>query len=158
MIKFFRYYEDESDFTDALHKTQYTATALTPLLILLLGIFTYVSILLATAMIAALTILYLTGIYRSVLQLVRKKDAVKLSPLFVSSISGPIYLGALLLLDFSLVGATGLILCLGIPALMLIPVVIDSLRNPVIYENEDYELEEELSQDNENTEEIQAVS
>lgn len=160
MIRFFNFYEDRNSFNNFLHKSQFISTALMPVLFLFIAAIAFIVYPLAVVLSAAMCVLYALGTFRSLFS-ARKEGGKFPNPLFLSSISGPLYLGIFISADPALFGIKGLILIFAIPVIILGSLLISALRNRNRSDDEDYDdLEDEVSQDNvqDNTEEIRTVS
>lgn len=135
MTKFFHFYEDKTEFDNFHHKAQFLGTAFMPVVLLVLSFFGYLFAPLAILLIAAVSAMYLTGIVRSIVLSVQKKADV-LSPLMISGLSGPAYLALLYFVDPSFTGIPGLILIVGVPAVLLIPLLVNHLADD---DSDDYD-------------------
>lgn len=153
MTKFFHFYEDKSAFDNVHHKAQFLSTSFMPLIFLVLAFLTYFSTVLSSTLIGAISTMYLIGIVRSIVLAVQKK-AVLFSPLMISALSGPVYFALLYFVDPSLVGIPGLLLIVGVPAVLLVPLLINHLKKT---EFDDYS-DDEYDEDEQFTEEIDKVA
>lgn len=153
MTKFFHFYEDKKAFDNIHHKAQFLSTVFMPLIFLVIAFLTYFSAILASTLIGAISTMYLIGIVRSIVLAIQKKSAL-FSPLMISGLSGPVYFALLYFVDPSLVGITGLLLIFGVPAALLLPLLINHLKKT---EFDDYS-DDEYDEDEQFTEEIDKVA